>query len=56
METDSWIPKQMRHNKESKATEKEGMESKPSSDDTVFVTLKYAVLFVWMKPDDVQKF
>ena len=37
--------------KESKATEKGGMDSRPWSDDTVFVTLKYAVLFLtFMSP------
>jgi hypothetical protein len=41
--------------KESKATEKEGVDSRPWSDDTVFLTLK-CVLFVGMKPDIVQNF
>jgi len=40
----------------SKATEIESMDSRPSSDDAVFVTLKRVVLFIGMKPDTAQKF
>ena len=51
-----WIERRKQTNKQTKVTEKEGMDSRPSSDDTVFVTLKYAVLFGGMKPDTVRKF